>query len=148
MQSLKHHFHSPRLGLFLIRLVAGTIFIYHGVSKLSNMEGTIGFFASLGFGAFLAWLVAFIELLGGISLIIGLWSRLFAGLLAVIMIVAIFGVSLSKGFVANETHLMLLATMVAVLFSGCGRYSVCAWDHKECKDCESNGRCGCQHGMN
>jgi uncharacterized membrane protein YphA (DoxX/SURF4 family) len=79
MKALKHHFHSPALGLFMIRLVAGVIFIYHGISKLSDMPSTVGFFASLGLGAFFAWLVALVELLGGVSLILGLWSRFFGG---------------------------------------------------------------------
>ncbi len=142
MQSIKQHFHSPKLGLFLIRLVTGAIFIYHGVGKLSNMEGTIAFFASLGFGAFLAWAVALIELLGGISLILGLWTKYFGALLAMIMIVSIIKVKASLGFVAAEIDLMLLAVSVSVIFSGCGRYSVCGLWHKDCNSCQGN-KCGC-----
>ena len=146
MQTFSQHFHSPKLGLFLIRLVAGSIFIYHGITKLSNMEGTITFFASLGFGAFLAWAVALIELLGGISLIIGLFTKVFGALLTAIMLVAIIKVTRHMGFTQSEGALMLLAASVSVLFSGCGRYSVCGWQHKNCNDCKGD-KCGCQHGM-
>lgn len=146
MQSLKQHFHSPKLGLFIIRLVAGSIFIFHGVQKLSNMESTVAFFASLGFGAFLAWAVAIIEVAGGLSLILGLWTKLFGALLAGIMIVAIFKVKFSMGFAAAEVDLMLLATAVSVIFSGCGRYSVCRLWHKDCAECAQNNGCSCNHG--
>ena len=142
MQSIHQHFHSPKLGLFIIRLVAGSIFIFHGVQKLSNMEGTVAFFASLGFGAFLAWAVAIIELLGGISLILGIFTKVFGALLSAIMIVAILKVKLALGFSAAEIDLMLLAVSVSVLFSGCGRYSVCGLWHKNCKSCQGN-KCDC-----
>jgi uncharacterized membrane protein YphA (DoxX/SURF4 family) len=146
MKALKHHFHSPALGLFMIRLVAGVIFIYHGISKLSDMPSTVGFFASLGLGAFFAWLVALVELLGGVSLILGLWSRFFGALLAIVMVVALLKVKIHMGFLPAEIDFMLLATSVAVLFSGCGRYSVCAYGHN-CNDCADKNKCGCQHGM-
>ncbi len=147
MELVRKHLHSPALGLFIIRLVAGTIFIYHGAQKLSNMEGTVAFFGSLGIGAFITWVVALIELVGGISLIIGYWSKFFATALGIIMIVAIFKVKISMGFAAAEIDLMLLATTIAVLFSGCGRYSVCRFWHKDCADCSANGSCGCGHGI-
>ncbi len=142
MNQLHKHFFSPALGLFIIRLVAGVIFMFHGISKLSNMEGTVAFFASLGFGAVLAWIVAIVETVGGFALIIGYFSRFFSVLLGIIMLVAIFKVKWSLGFSKLEIDLMLLATLVAVLFSGCGRYSVCAWRHKgTCDSCTKD--CGC-----
>jgi putative oxidoreductase len=144
MQTLKHHFHSPKLGLFLIRLVAGAIFIFHGVQKLSNMEGTIAFFASLSIGAFLAWVVALVELLGGISLVLGIFPKFFGTLLAIIMVVAILKVKLAMGFAKAEIDLMLLAVSLSVVFSGCGRYSICGWNHKDCNDCKGD-KCGCEH---
>lgn len=142
MEKYSHHFHSPKLGLFIIRFVAGAIFINHGVMKLSNMEGTVAFFASLGFGAFLAWAVAIIEVAGGISLILGLWTKVFGALLAAIMFVAIIKVKLAAGFAKTELELILLAISVAVTFSGCGRYSICGWKHKDCSNCQGD-KCDC-----
>jgi len=148
MQSLKQHFHSPRLGLFIIRLVAGSIFISHGIAKLHNMEGTTAFFASLGFGAFLAWVVALVELIGGISLILGVFTKVFGALLAAVMIVAIIKVKIASGFGKAELELLLLAASVSVLFSGCGRYSVCRFWHKDCNECAQKNGCACSHGAN
>jgi uncharacterized membrane protein YphA (DoxX/SURF4 family) len=146
MKSIRHHFHSPALGLFIVRLVAGVIFIFEGLSKLSNMHATIGYFASLGFGAALAWIVAFVELLGGISLIIGFWTKFFSFLLSVTMLVAIIKVTAPMGLEMSMAPILLLAISIAVLFSGCGAYSVCRWNHKDCTEC-SNGTCACGHGM-
>lgn len=142
MDLVKKHFHSPALGLFIIRLVAGSIFMFHGIQKLSSMEGTIGFFASLGFGAVLAWIVALVETIGGLALILGYFSKFFSALLAIIMLVAIFKVKWAAGFSKMEIDLMLLATTIAVLFSGCGRYSICGFWHKDCKNC-NGGNCAC-----
>lgn len=142
MKNLHKHFHSPALGLFIIRLVVGSIFMYHGIQKLVSMEQTIGFFATIGIGAFLTWVVALVETIGGLALILGYFSRFFSVLLAVIMLVAIFKVKWSAGFGALELDLVLLATLIAVLFSGCGQYSICAWRHKTmCSGC--NKDCGC-----
>lgn len=143
MEIIKKHFLSPALGLFIIRLVAGSIFMFHGIQKLSNMEGTIGFFASLGFSAFLAWAVAIIETAGGLALIIGYCSKFFSALLAIIMLVAILKVKWSFGFTALEIDFMLLATTIAVIFSGCGRYSICRFWHKSCESCVNTNDCGC-----
>ena len=147
MELIKKHFHSPALGLFIIRLVVGIIFMFHGIQKLSNMEQTIGFFATLGIGAFLTWVVALVETIGGLALIIGYFSKFFSALLAIIMLVVIFKVKWSAGFSAFEFDLVLLATTIAVLFSGCGEYSICKFWHKDCADCKDSSGCGCNHGV-
>lgn len=143
MKKISQHFHSPALGLFIIRLVVGFIFVFHGIGKLSNMEQTIGFFATIGIGAFLTWVVAIVETVGGLALILGYFSRFFSALLGIIMLVAIFKVKWSGGFSAIELDLVLLATLIAVLFSGCGRYSICAWKHKGTCDASCSKDCGC-----
>ena len=40
--------------------------------------GTVGFFASLGYPAALAWAVMLIETLGGVALILGFYARVVA----------------------------------------------------------------------
>lgn len=143
MKALYQKFHSPALGFFLVRAMAGIIFATHGIMKLSSMEGTIGFFASLGIGAFFAWLVAIIETVGGIALVLGVFSKIFGALLAIIMIVAIIKVKLPFGFMALELELMLLVTAITTLFNGCGKYSVCRLFHKNCSQCKGGHSCMC-----
>lgn len=126
-------------GLFLLRVVLGIIFIAHGWAKVSGMEGTIGFFASLGLPAFAAYVVAYVEFLGGIAVLLGVFSRIAAYLLAVTMVVAIFLVKIKAGFLGGyELDLILLASALVVAWSGAGPYSVSS---KVC-GCGDCGMCG------
>jgi uncharacterized membrane protein YphA (DoxX/SURF4 family) len=147
MKHMMHKMINPRntkLGLLVLRLTLGGIFMFHGISKLSNMEQTISFFGTIGFSAFWAWIVALTETLGGFAVIIGIGTRVAASLLAVIMLVVITMVKNGKGFQAMEIDVILLGFSLGVALIGCGRYSMCALDHnKNCKDGACNADCGC-----
>lgn len=126
-------------GMFLLRLVVGIVFMVYGWNKIQGMEGTIGFFASLGLAPFFAYLVAWVEFLGGIALILGLYSRLVSYLLAIIVIVAILKVKWAMGFMGGyESDLVLLAALLAIAWTGAGRYSLST---KLC-GCDNCGPCG------
>lgn len=115
--------HNKDLGLLILRVVVGIIFIVHGYGKITGIGGTIGFFGMLGLPAFLAYVVAYVEFIGGISLVIGYGSKIAAALLAFIMLVAIIKVHGPKGFGNSEFPLVLLASNLAILFAGSGRYA-------------------------
>jgi len=108
-----------------LRVVVGIVFAVHGWQKWSNMDGTISFFETLGIPAatFAAYLVAFIELVGGIALIAGLWTRVAAKFLGIIMLVATL-LSLKNGFAGFELPLVLLAACFTLFCLGGGRYSM------------------------
>lgn len=126
-------------GIFLLRVVVGLVFAAHGWGKLQGMEGTIGFFVSLGLPAFLAYVVAWVEFLGGLSLILGVFSRIASYLLAVVMVFAILLVKMKAGFMGGyELDLTLLVALLAIAWSGSGPYSVSG---KMC-GCGSCGFCG------
>lgn len=126
-------------GLFILRVVFGIIFIAHGWAKIGNMDGTIGFFSSLGLPVFTAYLVAWVEFLGGIAVLLGIFSRIAAYLLAITMVVAIFLVKIKAGFLGGyELDLILLASALVIAWSGAGPYSVSG---KVC-GCGSCGMCG------
>jgi putative oxidoreductase len=74
------------------RIIIGMAFFQAGLGKWQNLERTIGFFESLGIPlpAFNVYLVASMELVGGIALILGLATRFFASGLSVTMVVALF----------------------------------------------------------
>lgn len=59
------------------RILLAYMFIPAGFSKLTNIEGTAGYFASSGlpFATVLAVLVGALELLGGLALIVGFKVR-------------------------------------------------------------------------
>jgi uncharacterized membrane protein YphA (DoxX/SURF4 family) len=112
-------------GLLLIRLGVGIAFLAHGISKLSHMEGTIGFFAGLGMGAFWAWVVALVETLAGLALILGIGTTAAALLLAVVMIVAVLTVKLGKPFLGGyELDFILLLSNLGLAAAGPGAYSL------------------------
>ena len=67
------------LALLLSRVLLGVILIAHGWDKfqITGLEGVSGFFASLGIPAagVVAPLVGAIELIGGIMIILGVFTR-------------------------------------------------------------------------
>jgi uncharacterized membrane protein YphA (DoxX/SURF4 family) len=125
---LKSVFHNKSFGLLVIRVIIGAIFVVHGYEKLGAMSMIAGFFSTLGFAPFLAYLVAWVEFLGGISLIIGYGSKIASALLAIVMLTAIVKVHAVNGFSAAnngyEFPLALLAATVGLLYTGPGRYSL------------------------
>jgi putative oxidoreductase len=65
------------LAALLLRVSMGVLFLAHAGLKLFvfTPAGTAGYFASLGLPGPLAYLVIVMELLGGIALILGTWTR-------------------------------------------------------------------------
>jgi len=89
----------------IVRVVFGFMFFYHGVVKFQGgIEYTVGYFESLGLVAGLAYVVAIIELVGGLLLILGLGTRIIGAVFAVIMIGAIFTAKLSYGLFGDGTY--------------------------------------------
>lgn len=117
------------LGLLLLRIGVGAIFIYHGWGKLTGIEGVQGFFGNIGIPlpALMAWVVAIVEFFGGIMVLLGAYAKIPYLLLAAVMVVALLTVKISAGFEAARIDMMLLLTTLALFFLGSGSYSV---DHK------------------
>jgi putative oxidoreductase len=116
---------NPDLGILLLRIGLAAVFIVHGYLKLSNMEGTISFFGMLGFPAVLAWAVAIIEVVGGVAMLLGVYTRYAGWALAIIMAVAIAQVKWSKGFAGGyEFEAMLLLASLAAAYIAPGKYRV------------------------
>ena len=112
-----------------LRLVLGAIFIIHGYPKLKNFKGTADWLAGIGFkpGAFWAFALGSAEFFGGIAILIGLFSRIGAGLLIVSMLVATYfnifkwKKKFSGGY---EFDLMILAGLIAIFLLGAGSLSI------------------------
>lgn len=123
-----HRLHNPDLGILLIRLALGMVFISSGWMKVTNLEGAVAFFGTLGIPALLAYLVAYIELVGGIAFILGVLVRYFGILTAIIMAVAISKVHWASGFDPSkggyEYVLVLLLASLALVTLGAGEYSL------------------------
>lgn len=76
---------------FLLRVSLGLMFLAHAGVKLFvfTPAGTVGFFASLGLPPALAYLVMAAEIAGGVALILGVWTRVVALLLAPVLLGAV-----------------------------------------------------------
>ncbi len=116
-----------------LRLAIGIIFAAHGWQKFSmGLDGVAQFFGSVGIPLpqVAAFIVAFVELVGGIGLILGVFTRYWALLLSIVMIVAIFTVKLQGGLLGAggrpgyEFDLALLAGCIALLLTGPGPISL------------------------
>jgi putative oxidoreductase len=84
----------------LLRVSLGILFLAHAGLKVLvfTPAGTAAFFGSVGLPPTLAYLVIALEVLGGIALILGLWTRVVAIVLVPILLGAIFTVHGSAGF--------------------------------------------------
>lgn len=90
------------VSLFLLRLVVGVAFLYHGWGKINNPTGWMGPDAPVPNVLEAAAAVA--EFGGGIALILGLFTRPFAFALACTMATAAYMAHISQGhaFVAGK----------------------------------------------
>ncbi len=114
----------------LARITVGWVFFQAGLGKLGNLDNVIGFFTSLGIPApaFNAYLVAWIECLGGLLLIAGLGTRLISIPLSIIMIVALCTAQAENvtGFTAllGVTDFLYLLLLVWLMIAGPGRVAI------------------------
>ena len=116
------------LALVLLRIAVGTIFMLHGRQKLFGMgfAGVTGAFTHMGvpLPGIMGPFVGLLEFFGGIALILGLLTRLFALGFAIDMLVAILLVKLQSGFSHYELEFLLCVSGLALLFMGGGEFSV------------------------
>lgn len=97
---------SAPYGALLLRLSLGALFLAHAGLKLFVFTpgGTAQFFSSLGLPPTLAYLTIAAEVLSGVALILGLWTRVVALAATPILLGAIFTVHGAAGFFFDNAH--------------------------------------------
>jgi putative oxidoreductase len=115
----------------ILRVITGFLFAAHGWQKFNEwtIAGTQAAFTQMGVPAagLTAPVIATLELVGGVALIIGVLTRVFAVLLALDMLGALFLVHVSAGVFAAtggyELVLLLAGAALAVALVGAGKLS-------------------------
>jgi putative oxidoreductase len=138
--------HGAAWGALVLRIVLGVILVMHGYAAfwLIGPRGIGGYIVRMGFPAVtavpLAWYLILVHTIGGLLIIIGLWTRLAAILNIPVMLCAVILVHLSQGFFMRgvivdaaagraasagyELSLLVLGCTVAVALMGAGPYAL------------------------
>lgn len=110
------------VGQLVLRIGMGAIFIFAGYTKAIDIDATVGFFASMGFSAFWAYLVTGVEILGGLVVLLGVYVRTGALLLSIIMVVAIY--LARENLSMAMTPIAILSATLSLVCSGGGKYAL------------------------
>ena len=119
-------------GKLVLRLVLAAMLLFHGVAKLHNGIGFIAdMLAKAGLPAVLGYGVYIGEVIAPLLILIGLFTRAAALVVAINMVVAVLLVHTSQFFTLDKTggwalelQGMYFFTALAIALLGAGRYSV------------------------
>jgi putative oxidoreductase len=123
-------------GILVLRLGIGVMFAAHGLQKAFGLFGGPGIkgftqmLSGLGFtpAVFWAYLAAYVELLGGVFLLVGLYTRSSALLLFILITVAAIKVHLGKGFFLAsggfEYTFVIAAACLSLFLLGAGKFKI------------------------
>lgn len=108
-----------------LRLFIGGILLLHNIGKMQQYDRIIDSYPSLPLmdsaATFVAICVA--EVLFAVLLMLGLWVRFSAAVMAAGMLISILFLFPSAGFLAAELQFVYMGTYVFLLISGAGAYS-------------------------
>ena len=118
-------------GKLLLRLTVGGLILLHGVAKLANgVSGISGMVERVGLPGELGYLVYVGEVIAPLLMILGLWTRIAALIVAGNMVVAVALVHMNELFTltksggwALELQGLFLFGALAVALIGPGRYA-------------------------
>lgn len=120
--------------LMIARLASALTFLYHGSAILFGAfggPGPVGFAAHMHMSAIVGYLVGLAQFGGGLAMLTGIFARIGAAGIIVVMAGAIYIAHLPHGFdLANhgyEYALTELLIAVAIFIPGPGKYSLATW---------------------
>lgn len=131
-------------GILIARLLLSAIFLMGAYNKLTGIEGTASYIASvdLPYPTLLAWLGGLIELVGGLGLLLGIFTRWSALLLAIYLTVVTFAFHYDFSDQNQITQFLKNAAIIGGLLMAklCGGGGMCVVKDACCK----NGDCQCK----
>ena len=139
------------MALLVLRVTVGLVLAYHGWIKLGDIASTAQFMGTvvgLPGGVFWAWFVGLVEFIGGLMLIVGLWTRLAAKVLAINILFALLLVHTKAPWAQAELPLVLFGGLMALSACGAGSWRLsktqCVCEKMDGK--KIGGKCGCGEG--
>ena len=118
----------------LIRLTVGLAFFLHGAQKVfgwfegSGLEKWSEYLASKNYSKPVAYFAAYVEMIAGILLIVGIFTKLSSVSMLIFMLFAVWIAHLEKGYFSNkggyEYQLLLIVSCVVLIVLGGGEYSL------------------------
>jgi putative oxidoreductase len=120
-------------GIAVVRIIAGIVLFLAGYAKLTGpgVAGVTGFFTNVGIPAagLMAPLVIGFEVIGGLLLLVGAFTRIVGPIMVIQFLVAGFMVSLpsQQGWNAARLDFLLAAAGVLFFLAGAGALSVDSW---------------------
>ena len=114
------------LGILLLRLVFGGLFIYIGYGKIEHYDQYLPMFKDYtGLGIKMSYnLVIFAEFFCGILVTIGLLTRLAVIPIMITMIVVVFIALKDQGFIEKQLPFLYLILSLVIFILGSGKFSV------------------------
>jgi putative oxidoreductase len=120
--------HLQSLGLLGMRLALGTVMIAHGFPKVSGgLNHLVPMVTAAGFPAWMAYIVAATEFVGGIMMLVGLLTRFVAIAMFIEMLVIIGRIKWHNGFTGEgnyQLEAMIAAVAFGLIFFGAGSISL------------------------
>ena len=134
---------TGNISYFIVRVTLGVVILAHGLQKLLGAFGGFGFDASMSYftqTVGVPWILGFLviigESVGMVLLIAGVFARLVAGSLVVIMFGAA-AMNASNGFFMNwfgkqpgegiEFFILAIGMALVIAVKGAGKWSVDGW---------------------
>lgn len=121
---------STNAQLLVSRILMSLIFIMAGLSKIGAVGGTAGYMTSLGVPAasLTVWLVIALEILGGIAILVGFFTRYAAWALAAFCVatgfLAHFQPADQTQMISFMKNIAIAGGFIALSITGAGSFSV------------------------
>ncbi|MFC5510780.1 DoxX family protein [Massilia jejuensis] len=120
------------LGRLVLRVALALLLLFHGVSKLiGGIDFITGMLEKMGLPGALGYLVYIGEVIAPLLILVGVWTRLAALIVAGNMVVAVLLVHAKEFFTMSQTggwalelQGMYFFAAIAVALLGAGRYSI------------------------
>lgn len=135
--AISRFFYQRSLGLLLVRVSTGLVFLLHGWMKVTNLTNTAAMFAHMGFPAWVGYFIAWLEVLGGIALILGIATRFFGLVFGIEMLVATFIIGFGQSLGGFVLYLALISFAIAL--TGSGAFSAFKMECDSCGGFLCNG---------